>query len=103
MSRRNGTPLSDRTTMRLRFLRHGDLLTLTARIEDPVNFDGPYYMTRVFQLIGAPLGRRNESDPVDLARVPTHAHIRVASQAANDIRLLRRGYNFTDGVDPERP
>jgi hypothetical protein len=57
VSRRNGAPHSDRATMRLRFQRHGDLLTLTARIDDPVNFDGPYYMTRVFQLIGAPLNR----------------------------------------------
>jgi hypothetical protein len=38
-------------------MRHADLLTLTARIEDPVNFDGPLYMTRVFQLIGTPLNR----------------------------------------------
>jgi hypothetical protein len=59
VSRRNGAPLSDRAAMRLRFLRHGDLLTLTARIEDPVNFDGPYYLTRVFQLIGTPLARNS--------------------------------------------
>jgi hypothetical protein len=52
MVRRNGAPESDQTTLRLRLVRHGDLLTITGRIEDPVNLDGPYYLTRVFQLTG---------------------------------------------------
>src|SRR5260370_829479 len=52
MVRRNGAPSSDETTMRAHWVRHGDLLTVTGRIEDPVNLDGPYYMTRVFQLTG---------------------------------------------------
>ena len=53
--RRNYTPHSDQATMRMRFARHGDLLTLTVRVEDPVYLDGPYYMSRVFQLTaGAP-------------------------------------------------
>jgi hypothetical protein len=52
MVRRNGAPSSDQTTMRAHWARHGDLLTVTGRIEDPVNLDGPYYMTRVFQLTG---------------------------------------------------
>jgi hypothetical protein len=52
MVRRNGAPSSDQTTMRAHFVRHGDLLTITGRIEDPVNLDGPYYLTRVFQLTG---------------------------------------------------
>src|SRR6516225_6619384 len=52
MVRRNGAPSSDQTTMRTRFVRHADLLTVTGRIEDPVNLDGPYYLTRIFQLTG---------------------------------------------------
>jgi deferrochelatase/peroxidase EfeB len=32
---------------------------------------------------------------------PVDAHIRLAAPAQNDgIRLLRRGYSFTDGIDP---
>jgi deferrochelatase/peroxidase EfeB len=58
---------------------------------------------------GAPMGGRAENDPVDLAAVDAHgkpvvpadAHIRLASHATNDgARILRRGYSFTDGVDP---
>ncbi len=58
---------------------------------------------------GAPLGGSAEHDQVDLAArdshgapvVPADAHIRLASHATNDgARLLRRGYSFTDGVDP---
>lgn len=52
MVRRNGAPSSDQTTMRAHWSRHGDLLTVTGRIEDPVNLDGPYYLTKVFQLTG---------------------------------------------------
>ena len=54
--RRNYAPHSDQAKMRMRFARHGDLLTLTVRVEDPVYLEGPYYMTRVFQQVGgAPL------------------------------------------------
>ena len=52
--RRNGVAGSDQTTMRLRFFRHGDLLTVTARIEDPIYLAEPYYLTRVFQLSAVP-------------------------------------------------
>jgi deferrochelatase/peroxidase EfeB len=59
---------------------------------------------------GAPLGRRDEHDDVDLkARsasgepvIPADAHIRLAAPASNGgERILRRGYSFTDGFDPE--
>jgi hypothetical protein len=36
----------------MRFARHGDLLTLTVRVEDPAYLEGPYYLSRVFQLTG---------------------------------------------------
>jgi deferrochelatase/peroxidase EfeB len=33
--------------------------------------------------------------------IPTRAHIRLASHEENDgVRLLRRGYSYTDGIDP---
>ena len=57
---------------------------------------------------GAPLGASDEFDPVDLKAVkadgapvvPVDAHIRLASPAENgQVRILRRGYSFTDGMD----
>ena len=33
--------------------------------------------------------------------IPVDAHIRLAAPAENNgVRLLRRGYSFTDGIDP---
>jgi deferrochelatase/peroxidase EfeB len=61
------------------------------------------------KISGAPLGEMHEHDPVDLAarrpdgdpEIPMDAHIRLASHVTNDgVRILRRGYNFTDGMDP---
>jgi deferrochelatase/peroxidase EfeB len=61
------------------------------------------------KISGAPLGATREHDPVDLAarrpggdpEIPLDAHIRLASHATNGgVRVLRRGYNYTDGMDP---
>jgi deferrochelatase/peroxidase EfeB len=58
---------------------------------------------------GAPLGRSHEHDLVDLDAkavdgtpvVPLDAHIRLAAPSRHGGRkLLRRGYSFTDGIDP---
>jgi deferrochelatase/peroxidase EfeB len=56
---------------------------------------------------GAPLGATRERDPIDLAAerggrpvIPVRAHVRLANQAANGLHILRRGYSFTDGIDP---
>ena len=58
---------------------------------------------------GAPLGGTTEHDPIDLRAVgkdglpviPAGAHIRVAAPLTNrGERILRRGFNFADGVDP---
>jgi deferrochelatase/peroxidase EfeB len=57
---------------------------------------------------GAPLGRAHEHDVVPLTArrdgeplIPTDAHIRLAAPTENHgVRLLRRGYSFTDGIDP---
>jgi deferrochelatase/peroxidase EfeB len=57
---------------------------------------------------GAPLGQQREFDPIDFARpgsdgepaIPVEAHIRLAhADHLQGVRLLRRGYNFTDGTD----
>ena len=61
------------------------------------------------KLEGAPLGAAAERDPVDLGAhgsdgepvIPADSHIRLANQEANAIFLLRRGYSFTDGIDPQ--
>jgi deferrochelatase/peroxidase EfeB len=56
---------------------------------------------------GAPLNGQREIDPVDLSAtgadgaplIPLKSHIRLAAQAPNGPRILRRGYSFTDGID----
>lgn len=57
---------------------------------------------------GAPLGRGDEFDPLDLAAMDTHgeplvdtkAHVRLAHESHNGgAVLLRRGYSFVDGTD----
>ena len=59
---------------------------------------------------GAPLTGGDEFTPVDYAKtavtgalvVDVNAHIRLASPEQNGgLRLLRRGYNYTDGQDPD--
>ncbi len=57
---------------------------------------------------GAPIGGTKEHETVDLTSkrdgdpvIPVDAHIRLAAPEENaGIRLLRRGYSFTDGIDP---
>jgi len=61
------------------------------------------------KISGAPLGAQAEHDAVDLTAVdaqghpviPATAHIRLAAPSNNGgQRILRRGYSFTDGIDP---
>jgi deferrochelatase/peroxidase EfeB len=58
---------------------------------------------------GAPLTGGSEHTPLDLAakddagqpRIASNAHVRLAHPSTNGgARMLRRGYNFTDGNDP---
>ncbi len=62
-----------------------------------------------FKDTGAPLTGKHEFDVPDLAAVDKHgqpvidarAHIRLAAPATNGgQRILRRGYSYTDGIDP---
>jgi deferrochelatase/peroxidase EfeB len=57
---------------------------------------------------GAPLGEEDEFDPLPLdvkgddgrPVIPMNAHVRLASAQENGgLRILRRGFSFTDGVD----
>ena len=48
--RRNGAPSSDLATMRQFIVRHGDILTMTAVLEDPVYLSEPYVVSRTYQL-----------------------------------------------------
>jgi deferrochelatase/peroxidase EfeB len=58
---------------------------------------------------GAPLGEKEEFDPLDLSArqngklvVPADAHVRLGSSEVNGgAQILRRGYSFTDGVVEE--
>ncbi len=59
---------------------------------------------------GAPLTGTNESDTPDFRRlaadgtlaIPADAHIRLVAHENNGgLRILRRGYSYTDGVDPQ--
>jgi deferrochelatase/peroxidase EfeB len=62
-----------------------------------------------FKESGAPLTGNAEHDPVELTAVdssglpviPEDAHIRLGGPARNGgHRILRRGYSYTDGIDP---
>jgi deferrochelatase/peroxidase EfeB len=57
---------------------------------------------------GAPLGQQAEFDTLDFQKkgadgkpaIPVDAHVALAHESRlNGIRILRRGYNFTDGSD----
>ena len=60
------------------------------------------------KLSGAPLGRKHESDSLDLEAkdkdgnpiIPENSHVRLSSAAANGgAMILRRGYSYNDGVN----
>ncbi len=49
---------------------------------------------------GAPLGGRREDDEVDFADQPPAAHVALAHPKTHGgVKILRRGYSFTDGMD----
>ena len=57
---------------------------------------------------GAPLGRRNEFEPLDLGAtdkdgnpiIPENAHVRLAAAESNEgARILRRPYSYNEGVN----
>ena len=48
---------------------------------------------------GAPFGKKNESDEVDLSLLPVDSHVRLAKEV--DLPILRRSYSYSDGIDPK--
>ena len=57
---------------------------------------------------GAPLGKKNEFDPVDLDAVdkdgnqviPENSHVRLSNRGSNNgAQILRRSYSYNDGTD----
>jgi hypothetical protein len=72
MVRKNGVPSSDQETLTTHFIRHGDLLTVVAVMEDPVYLTEPYIVSTSFRLsldgpplapIGPPCIPTYEGDP----------------------------------------
>ena len=47
---------------------------------------------------GAPYGKTGEFDTVDASALPVDAHVRLAKESKQMIH--RRGYSYTDGIDP---
>ena len=48
---------------------------------------------------GAPFGKQNEFDEVDLSLLPVDSHVRLAKEV--DLPILRRSYSYFDGIDPK--
>jgi deferrochelatase/peroxidase EfeB len=57
---------------------------------------------------GAPIGKKNEFDPVDLKEedkdgnpvIPENSHVRLSNQASNSgARILRRSYSYNEGTN----
>ncbi|HEV3334666.1 MAG TPA: hypothetical protein VG096_26945 [Bryobacteraceae bacterium] len=53
--RRNGAMTSDQATIITHFIRHGDILTLAAQLDDPIYLTEPYYISRSFVLTTNPM------------------------------------------------
>lgn len=92
-----------------RWMSGGSYL-ITRRIQilfdvwDATSLEGQERVIGRKKLSGAPLGGKDEYDPVDLKAtstgqpmVPADAHIRLASPIKNDgQRILRRGYSYSE-------
>lgn len=45
---------------------------------------------------GAPFGKKDEFDEVDLSKLPVDSHVRLAKV---NLPILRRSYSYSDGID----
>jgi hypothetical protein len=61
--RRNGAPHSDKATMTTWFMRHGNELTVMARIDDPIYLTTPLVLTRTFVLEPGTVPTRTVGQP----------------------------------------
>lgn len=48
---------------------------------------------------GAPFGKKDEFDEVDLSLLPVDSHVRLAKEV--NLPILRRSYSYSDGIDPK--
>ncbi|KOV89793.1 peroxidase [Nocardia sp. NRRL S-836] len=93
---------------------HGGTYLVTRRIRMHIEIWDRTSLTEQEQIVGrtkgegAPLGQAKEFDEPDLhvrgaggvPKIGEQSHIRLASpESVNGARILRRGYNFTDGSD----
>jgi deferrochelatase/peroxidase EfeB len=97
-----------------RWLRGGTYLVarrirMLIEVWDRSSLDDQQRTIGRFKASGAPLTGGTEHSAVDLGArrldgapvIPTDAHIRHAAPSENGgERILRRGYSFTDGIDP---
>lgn len=97
------------------WLRGGSYLVtrrIRMRIEgwDRANLDDQQVTIGRFKVSGAPLSGGAEHTPLKLDAkakdgtpvIPANAHVRLAAPEVNrDVEILRRGYNYTDGIDPD--
>lgn len=96
------------------WMRGGSYLVtrrIRMRIEswDRANLDDQQVTIGRHKVSGAPLSGGTEHTPLRLRAtgpdgqpaIPENAHVRLAAPEVNDrIEILRRGYNYTDGIDP---
>jgi hypothetical protein len=73
--RRNGAASSDEATITTTFIRHGDMLTLTLVMDDPIYLTEPYILTRSYMLTEQPVAVAGPPclvgyEGVDSGRVP---------------------------------
>ncbi len=85
--KRNGVPSSNQETFRMFITRHGNRLTVTSIVRDPVYLDGPYPITQVYTL-----------DPgADAAEAPMHC------SPATEASGLASGYESAAWLPGKNP
>ncbi|MGM9987140.1 MAG: iron uptake transporter deferrochelatase/peroxidase subunit [Bacillaceae bacterium] len=50
------------------------------------------------KMSGAPYGKANEHDTVDMSQQPINSHVKLSKESGEQI--YRRAYSYTDGLDP---
>ena len=84
-------------------------IRMLIEVWDRVSLDDQEKSIGRHKYTGAPIGAKEEFHPVDLEAkgedgaplTPENSHVRL-SRASGREKILRRGYSFTDGMDPER-
>lgn len=84
-------------------------IRMLIEVWDRVSLDDQEQTIGRHKYSGAPIGKEDEFAPVDLeARdedgellIPENSHVRLSRQSDKE-KILRRGYSFTDGMDPDR-